>query len=179
MKKRKITVNPGVLWITGLSGSGKTTISRLIYYKLKKKYRNIILLDGDNLRKKILDIPKSKFSYKGRKNIGLRYARICKKYVKKNKYVIIAVMALIKDVHIWNKKNLENYTDVYLNVSLKELKKRDPKKLYKMFEEKKIKNLAGLDLKYDIPKKPKIYINWKKNISALNFAKRIIKKIKL
>ena len=88
-------------------------------------------------------------------------------------------MALIKDVHIWNKKNLENYTDVYLNVSLKELKKRDPKKLYKMFEEKKIKNLAGLDLKYDIPKKPKIYINWKKNISALNFAKRIIKKIKL
>lgn len=179
MKKRKITVNPGVLWITGLSGSGKTTISKLIYYKLKKNYKNIILLDGDNLRKKILDIPKSKFSYKGRKNIGLRYARICKKYVKKNKYVIIAVMALIKDVHTWNKKNLENYTDVYLNVPLKELKKRDPKKLYKMFEEKKIKNLAGVDLKYDIPKKPKIYINWKKNISALNFAKRIIKKIKL
>ena len=39
-----------------------------------------------------------------------------------------------------------------------------------MFEEK-IKNLAGIDLKYDIPKKPKIYINWKKN-SPKNFAKR-------
>jgi len=88
-------------------------------------------------------------------------------------------MALIKDVQTWNKKNLKNYTDVYLNVPLKELKKRDPKKLYKMFEEKKIKNLAGIDLKYDIPKKPKIYINWKKNNSPKNFAKKIIKRIKL
>ncbi len=179
MTKKKIITRPGVLWITGLSGSGKTTISKLIYAELKKKYRNIILLDGDNLRKKILDIPKSQFSYKGRKSIGLRYARICKRYIKKNKYVIIAVMALIKDVQTWNKKNLKNYTDVYLNVPLKELKKRDPKKLYKMFEEKKIKNLAGIDLKYDIPKKPKIYINWKKNNSPKNFAKKIIKRIKL
>ena len=70
MTKKKIITRPGVLWITGLSGSGKTTISKLIYAELKKKYRNIILLDGDNLRKKILDIPKSQFSYKGRKSIG-------------------------------------------------------------------------------------------------------------
>ena len=100
MTIKKVNVNPGVLWITGLSGSGKTTISKLIYNQFKKKYKNIILLDGDTIRKKILNIPKSKFSYKSRKNIGLRYARICKKYVRGNKYVIIAVMALIKDVHI-------------------------------------------------------------------------------
>ena len=88
-------------------------------------------------------------------------------------------MALIKDVQSWNKKNLKNYTDVYLNVPLKELQKRDPKNLYKMFEEKKIKNLAGVDLKYDKPKKPRIYINWKKKISPKNFANKIIKRIKL
>ena len=49
----KIKHKPGLLWITGLSGSGKTTISEIIYNKLKKKYSNIILLDGDILRKKL------------------------------------------------------------------------------------------------------------------------------
>ena len=48
---KKIKHKPGLLWITGLSGSGKSTISKIIYTKLKKKYSNIILLDGDVLRK--------------------------------------------------------------------------------------------------------------------------------
>ena len=51
MKKTKLKA--GLLWITGLSGSGKTTVSKIIYNQLKKKYSNIILFDGDVLRKKL------------------------------------------------------------------------------------------------------------------------------
>ena len=51
MQKKKH--KPGLLWITGLSGSGKTTISKMIYKNLKKNYSNIILLDGDKLRDKL------------------------------------------------------------------------------------------------------------------------------
>tara|TARA_B100000579_G_scaffold382130_1_gene351123 strand:- start:239 stop:451 length:213 start_codon:yes stop_codon:yes gene_type:complete len=51
VKNKKLNLQPGVLWITGLSGSGKTTISKILLAKLKKKYDNIILLDGDKLRK--------------------------------------------------------------------------------------------------------------------------------
>ena len=50
--KNKKIAKPGVIWITGLSGSGKTTIAKIIYGKLKTKYSNIKYLDGDSIRKK-------------------------------------------------------------------------------------------------------------------------------
>ena len=53
MSTNKIKLSPGVLWITGLSGSGKSTISKIIFLELRKKYKNLILLDGDKLRKKL------------------------------------------------------------------------------------------------------------------------------
>jgi len=71
---KKIKLKPGLLWITGLSGAGKTTISKIIYKKLKKKYSNIILLDGDQLRNKF-NIPYIKvsgsFSNTYRTKVGL------------------------------------------------------------------------------------------------------------
>ena len=51
-KNHKKKITPGVIWITGLSGSGKSTVAKIIVSKLKKKYSNILFLDGDNLRKK-------------------------------------------------------------------------------------------------------------------------------
>ena len=174
--KKFLFLNPGVLWITGLSGSGKTTISKIIINKLKKKYENIILLDGDKLRKKLKIKSKDTFTYIERKKIGLKYSKICKKYFNSNKFVIISVMALIKDVHKWNRSNISNYKDVYLEVPMKELKRRDPKKIYSKFEKKEISNVAGLDLKYDIPKNSSMKIRWKKNFSAQKIAKKIINK---
>ncbi len=56
-------------------------------------------------------------------------------------------MALIKFVHTFNKKNLINYNDVYLKVPIKELIRRDPKKIYEKFRKNKISNVQGLDLK--------------------------------
>lgn len=176
MSTNKIKLSPGVLWITGLSGSGKSTISKIIFLELRKKYKNLMLLDGDKLRKKLKIKKTGSFNYNARKKIGLKYSRLCKYYLKKDFYIIIAVMALIKSVHKWNRKNLVNYKDVYLNVPLEELEKRDPKKIYKKFREKKIKNVAGFDLKYDIPNKANLIINWKKNLSAKRTSKMIIMK---
>ena len=96
---KKIKHKPGLLWITGLSGSGKSTISKIIYNKLKKKYSNITLLDGDVLRKKLKISKLGSFSNSYRTKIGLKYVNICKDYVdNKEKFVIIAVMALISRV---------------------------------------------------------------------------------
>lgn len=173
---KKLNLHPGVLWITGLSGSGKTTISKILLVKLKKKYGNLVLLDGDQLRKKLKIKEKGTFNYNQRKKIGLKYSKICKSYLKKNYFVIISVMALIKFVHQWNKKNLKNYKDVYLKVPLYILKKRDPKKIYQNFRLKKIKNVAGLDLKYDAPQKPSLQINWNKKLTPQKISNKIIKK---
>jgi len=176
MKKKKY--QPGLLWITGLSGSGKTTISKIIYNKLKKKYSNIILLDGDILRNK-LNIKKSDhFLSNSRTKVGLMYVNLCKKYIDdKKKFVIIATMSLKSKVHNEYKK-IKNNHDIFLDVPMKELKKRDPKGLYKKFKNKEISNMVGLDIQFDKPNNPSLYLKWKKNLSAFKISKKIIKLIR-
>tara|TARA_B100000902_G_scaffold347654_1_gene355074 strand:+ start:4459 stop:4995 length:537 start_codon:yes stop_codon:yes gene_type:complete len=171
IKKQK--KSSGLLWITGLSGSGKSTISLQIKKILSKRYSNIILLDGDVLRKKLKIKKKLFFSYQKRKILGLKYVELCKEFINKDKFVIIAAMALIKDVQRSYKK-IKNNTDVFLDVPINELKKRDPKKLYKKYFAGKIKNMAGLDLKYDIPKKPSIFIKWNKSYTKNKIIKKIL-----
>ena len=171
IKKQK--KSSGLLWITGLSGSGKSTISLQIKKILSKRYSNIILLDGDVLRKKLKIKKKLFFSYQKRKILGLKYVELCKEFINKDKFVIIAAMALIKDVQRSYKK-IKNNTDVFLDVPINELKKRDPKKLYKKYFAGKIKNMAGLDLKYDIPKKPSLFIKWNKSYTKNKIIKKIL-----
>lgn len=174
IKKQK--KNPGLLWITGLSGSGKSTISLEIKKILSKKYSNIILLDGDVLRKRLKIGNSFFFTYKRRRTLGLKYVKLCKKLVERDKFVIIAVMALIKDVQKEYKK-IKNNVDVFLDVPINELKKRDPKKLYKKYFAGKIKNMAGLDLEYDIPKNPTLFVKWKKTLTKKKINERILKLI--
>ena len=176
MKKSKH--KPGLLWITGLSGSGKTTISNIIYNNLQKNYSNIILLDGDVLRKKLKIKSSGSFSNNYRTKVGLKYVNLCKRYVNnRNKFVIIATMALISKVQNEYKK-IKNNFDIFLDVPIKEHRKRDPKKLYKKFENKKINNMVGLDIKYDKPHKPSLYIKWKKSLTAFKISKKILELIK-
>ena len=85
MKKTKH--KPGLLWITGLSGSGKTTISKIIYSELKKNYSNIILLDGDILRNKLKIKKWDHFLSNSRTKVGLMYVNLCKRYVDDKKKI--------------------------------------------------------------------------------------------
>ena len=86
-------------------------------------------------------------------------------------------MALISKVQIEYKKIRNNF-DVYLNVPMKELKKRDPKGLYKKFKNNEINNMVGLDIDYDKPYKPSLFVRWKKNLTAINISKKILRLIK-
>ena len=175
MKKTKLKA--GLLWITGLSGSGKTTVSKIIYNQLKKKYSNIILLDGDVLRKKLKIKKSDHFLNISRTKIGLMYVDVCKKYIEKKKFVIIATMSLKSIVQNKYKKIQNNY-DVFLDVPLKELKRRDPKNLYKKFRNKQISNIVGLDLKFDKPSNPSLNTKWNRNLTAIKISKIVINLIK-
>ncbi len=175
MKLKKQLPKAGVLWLTGLSGSGKTTITKILYNHLRKKYNKIKLLDGDVLRsREKIYHSKNSFTKSNRIKIGKLYSRICKKFVNKGYFVIIAVMALYKEVHGYNRKTIKNYIEIFLDVPIKELIKRDPKKIYKKFFQKKISNVTGLDLKYDKPKKSNITIKWKNNVLKENIVKKIL-----
>ena len=89
---KKIKKNKGILfWITGLSGSGKTTIAEKIKNSISKKYGYTITISGDDLRKKL---NLNKFSRKHRLIYALSYSKFCKYLIDKNINVIFSTVSL-------------------------------------------------------------------------------------
>jgi len=154
--------NKGILfWITGLSGSGKTQISKKIYKQIKKNYGPTILFSGDDIRK-IFDL--KGYSYKDRLEIVMKYCKLAKSVTTQNINIIFAVVGMIHSVRAWNWKNIKNYVEIYIKSDLKKIIKKGKKRIYHQNKN----NIIGLDIKAEYPKKPHIILrnNFKKDINA-------------
>tara|TARA_B100000035_G_scaffold310782_1_gene319197 strand:+ start:476 stop:1045 length:570 start_codon:yes stop_codon:yes gene_type:complete len=144
------------IWITGLSGSGKSTLAAKVVNFLKNKGLPVIHLDGDKLREVFgssKDLKKN-HSRKSRIFLAMQYSLLCQLISNQGVIVVCSTISMFKEVHEWNRANLSNYIEVFLKVPLEELKRRDPKKIYQRYDIGKLKNVAGLDLLVDEPKKP-------------------------
>ena len=167
-------------WITGLSSAGKTTLSKMLSDKLRSEGNSVIFLDGDELR----DVFSNKeYSREARLETALRYSRICSLIVKQQINVVIGVIGLFYEVQHWNRQNIPGYIEVFIDVPIEELRRRDPKNLYKKAMEGKIKNVYGVDLKAEFPKNPDIHLLWSpgKNVENMmdELLRVIIKKKKI
>jgi len=153
-------------WITGLSATGKTTLSNLLVEYIRSAGKQVIKLDGDELRKVLAD---KSYTREERVALAMRYSRLCQLLSNQGFDVVIAVIGLFKEIHIWNRENISNYIEIFIDTPLDELKRRDPKGLYKMCGSGKIKNVAGMDLRIDFPVNPNIHIKWsdKKTIDSM------------
>ena len=153
-------------WITGLSATGKTTISKLLTDHLRASKRKVVLLDGDELRSVFHSNSNTREDRLAR---GFKYSELCKLLVNQEIDVIIAVIGLFKELHEWNRRNIPNYIEVFIDTPLSELKNRDPKNLYRDFDLGKIKNMAGLKIKADYPLQPDIHLKWssRKNVDIM------------
>ena len=114
-----------VYWICGLAGSGKTSVAKKFLKVLKKKGVSPILLDGDNMRD-IFDLPKD-YSYEGRKKLARIYSKVAKMLGDQGFTVIVSVIAMYEETFKFNRKNITNYVEVFLDVPMKELIRRDKK----------------------------------------------------
>ena len=144
-------------WVTGLSATGKTTLSSLLVTHLRGQGKTVIHLDGDELRQVLAD---EIYTREERVALAMRYARLCKLLSEQGVDVVIAVIGLFKEVHKWNRENITNYIEIFIDTPLSELKKRDPKNIYRDFELGVINNVAGIDLKIDVPSNPDIHLKW-------------------
>ena len=161
-------------WITGLSATGKTTLSSLLVDHLRRLGKTVIHLDGDELRQVLSD---NAYTREDRIALAMRYARLCKLLSEQNVDVVIAVIGLFKELHKWNRDNIENYIEIFIDTPLSELKRRDPKNLYRDVELGVIKNVAGIDLKIDIPTNPNIHIKWSEKSTIDTMFKELLESL--
>jgi len=148
------TTNRGsVVWITGLSGAGKTTLATTVVNRLRMEGHSAVLLDGDELREVFGAVTSNSANHgrDGRLTLAMQYAHLCRVIAFQGLTVVIATISLFKEVHAWNRANLPGYFEVYLKVPLTELRRRDPKGIYRRFDAGETSNVAGLDLPIDEP----------------------------
>jgi adenylylsulfate kinase len=142
-----------IVWITGLSGAGKSTLAGQIALRMRARGLTLVLLDGDELREVFgaVSVNEDNHGRAGRLEIASRYARLCRVIATQKIDVVIATISMFREVHDWNRANLPDYVEVYLKTPLDELRRRDPKGIYRAYDAGRLKNVAGLDLKTDEP----------------------------
>ncbi len=165
-----------VIWITGLSGSGKTTTAAIVVNELRQLGHPTIFLDGDILREIFGSVEESKKNHgrKARINLALKYSHLCSILANQGVTVVIATISMFKEVHSWNRKNLPNYFEVYLKVPLHILEKRDPKGIYLRQREGLITDVAGVDLRIDEPINADITVIYREEKLPQDIAREII-----
>ncbi|WP_289021472.1 adenylyl-sulfate kinase [uncultured Salegentibacter sp.] len=151
-----------VVWFTGLSGSGKSSLANRLEKLLYEQQIRSFVLDGDSLRK---GVNKSLgFSAEDReKNLRVA-AEVAKILVASGSLVLASFIAptqrnrdLIKEII-----GEQDYIEVFVNTSLEECERRDVKGLYKKARAGEIKNFTGIDAPYENPVNPDIEINTEK-----------------
>jgi len=170
-----------VIWITGLSGAGKSTLARELTKCLLKKRSDVVLLDGDELREVFGAVASNALNHgrEGRLALAMQYAHLCRVIASQGIAVVIATISLFKEVHKWNRKNLPGYFEVYLKVPVEELRRRDPKGIYRRFDSGELSNVAGLDLLIDEPEDADFEINFDPFRSVESFTEELMENLKI
>tara|TARA_B110001452_G_C15138110_1_gene396318 strand:+ start:420 stop:953 length:534 start_codon:yes stop_codon:yes gene_type:complete len=171
MKKLILNRNKGTLfWITGLSGSGKTSIAKEIFPSIKKRFGPTILISGDQIRE-IFKL--KKYNTSSRLEYGLSFSKLAKFITDQNINIILNVIGMYNAVRKKNKTTIRNYIEIYIEADLKKVIKIGKKKIYKHNK----KNIVGKDIKAELPKRPNIIIknDFSKNIKDIS--SELIKKI--
>lgn len=143
-------------WITGLSGAGKTTIGNMLYEHLKKQKSNVVILDGDMVRRAF----GNDLGYSGEERLkcALRYSGISRLLTEQGIDVVCCTISMFDEVRNWNREHIEKYVEIFLDVPLEILQKRNQKNLYDDVKAGKTENVVGMDLQLELPENPDIRI---------------------
>ncbi|MDA9996044.1 adenylyl-sulfate kinase [Candidatus Pelagibacter sp.] len=175
-----LKIEPKIIWFTGLSGAGKTTLSNKLYEHLKNKNFKIKRIDGDIFRKKIKN--RNNFTKKNILENNLSIIKYIIRVKKNYNFILVSTISpLIKSREKAKKIFNVHYHEVYIKCRLKTLENRDTKGLYKKAKQKILKNLIGYNskIKYEKSKYLVTKIDTdKKNIKeSMIILKKLISKI--
>jgi bifunctional enzyme CysN/CysC len=149
---------PCVLWFTGLSGAGKSTIANLLEKRLASLGRHTYLLDGDNVRHGLnSDLG---FTAADRVENIRRVTEVAKLMVDAGLIVLVSFIAPFQAERRRARESFEpgEFLEVYVDTPLEEAERRDPKGLYQKARQGLLKNFTGIDSPYEPPEKPEVHI---------------------
>ncbi len=151
----------GILWFTGLSASGKSTLAIALEKALFEKGLHVYALDGDNIRGGLCsDLG---FSAEDRKENIRRAGEISHLFAGAGNIVISSFISPYQaDRELIRNINPEIFHEVYIKASVETCAKRDPKKLYEKAKKGEIKNFTGISAPYEAPKSPDLIIDTEK-----------------
>jgi adenylylsulfate kinase len=154
---------PCLLWFTGLSGSGKSTVANAVDALLFERGCHTYLLDGDNVRHGLCgDLG---FSDEDRVENIRRISEVAKLFLDAGTIVSTAFISPFESDRAQAAALLEQgeFIEVYIDTPLDVCEQRDPKGLYKKARAGEIKDFTGIDSDYDVPKAPHIHVKTAEN----------------
>ena len=140
------------IWLTGLSGSGKSTIARLLAEKLQD--RHVEILDGDEIR---TNISKGLGFSKEDRDTNIRRIGYVAHILSRNGIIAIsAAISPYRAIRDENRRLIKDFMEVYVNCPLEVCEKRDVKGLYKKARRGEIKQFTGISDPYEPPENPEV-----------------------
>ena len=174
---QQMFINPGmrsaikqqqscVVWLTGISGAGKSTIANILEKKLHETGKHTTLLDGDNLR---LGLSKDLgFSTQDRIENIRRAAEVSKLMKDSGLIVLVALISPFKAERDMAKQIIgDRFFEIFIDTELKVAEARDPKDLYRKARTGCIHNFTGINSPYEIPLNPDLILKTKDYSAAL------------
>ena len=162
-KEALLNQHSKIIWLTGLSGSGKTSIAAWLEKKLNDAGYLTQVLDGDNVRAGINN--NLAFTEEDRLENIRRISEVSKLFLNCGIITINSFVSPTKAIRDLAKEIIgeDDFLEVYINTSLEECEKRDVKGLYKKARKGEIPNFTGISAPFEAPKKPALIIETEKN----------------
>jgi adenylylsulfate kinase len=167
-------ISPAVVFLTGLSGSGKTTIAKTMIEKLRKKGMAPLLLDGDEIRNAI---KLTGFDEESRKRHNLNVGYMAKLLEAQGKVVIVSLISPYDDIRNQIRSMCSKFIEVHVATDINVCIERDPKGMYKKAISGEIKDFTGISAPYYPPQNPELVLDTA-SMSAEECAAKIINELK-
>jgi cytidine diphosphoramidate kinase len=149
-----------IIWVIGLSASGKTTLGQEMVEQWKKTAPNTVLVDGDEMRALFgLNRSAADYSIEGRRQNGQRIVDLCCWLDRQGINAVCCILSIFHDMQKENRDRFSDYFEIFMDVPLQIARQRDRKELYPVGCKESALNIVGLDISFEPPPLADLFID--------------------